>query len=31
LMIALALTFLILPSVSIKIFGTFACRIFDGS
>ena len=26
----LALTFLVLPSVSIKIFSTFACRIFDG-
>ena len=26
----LALTFLILPSVSIKIFSTFACRNFDG-
>ncbi|GMI22709.1 hypothetical protein TeGR_g13157 [Tetraparma gracilis] len=25
----LALTFLLLPSVSIKIFSTFACRIFD--
>ena len=27
----LALTFLILPSVSIKIFSTFACRDFDES
>jgi len=26
----LALTFLILPSVSIKIFSTFASRVFDG-
>ncbi|GMI20590.1 hypothetical protein TeGR_g10141 [Tetraparma gracilis] len=26
----LALTFLVLPSISIKIFSTFACRTFDG-